>query len=248
MKAACRFLALCLSFLPLAAAASPKSDLDAATRKGKLAFVLISEPGTAGVDQAREMIRSAMKQVDGSVLVEWNRADTSDAGLAARFRVAGAPLPLILLIARNGATAGGLMASQASVEKLVKLVPSPKKTEVLAAVQAGKAVFITAARKGMGAQAEAQKSCARACGQIGAGSFAILVDIDDPAEAQFLAGLKVSPAAMEPVTVVLNRQFLAMGTFVGVAAVDDLVQAANKMAPSCCAPGSGKTCGPAGAK
>jgi hypothetical protein len=248
MKAACWFLALCFCLLPLAAAASPQGDLDAAARKGKLAFLLVSEPGTAGMDQAKEMIQSAMKQLNGSVLVEWNRADPGTADLAARFRVAGAPLPLILLMARNGAIAGGMVAGQASVEKLVKLAPSPKRTEVLSAMQSGKAVFITAARKGMGAQAQAQESCARACGQMGAGSFAILLDIDDPAEAQFLADLKVSPVATEPVTVVLNTQGQVTGTFVGAAAVGDLVQAANKKSAGCCPPGSGKTCGPTGAK
>ena len=252
MKAACWFLALGFCLLPQVAAASPQGDLDAAARKGKSAFLLISEPGTAGVDQAKEMVQSAMKQVNGSVVVEMNRADAGNADLVARFRVAGAPLPLILLVAPNGAVAGGMVAGQASVEKLVKLAPSPKKTEVLQAVQSGKAVFITAARKGMGTQAKAQESCARACGQVGAASVAILVNMDDPAEAQFLADLKVSPLATEPVTVVVNGMGQITGTFVGAAVVGDLVAAANKKgggcAPGACGPGSGKTCGPTGAK
>ena len=174
------------------------------------------------------------------------------ADLVARFRVAGAPLPLILVIAPNGVAAGGVLAGQASVEKLVKLAPSPKKTEVLSALQSGKAVFITAARKGMGAQVMAQESCARASGQVGAASISILVNMDDPAEAQFLADLKVSPLATEPVTVVVNAVGQVTGTFVGAAAVGDLVAAARKKgggcAPGACGPGSGKSCGPAGAK
>ena len=252
MKAACRLLTLCLCLLPLAASASPQGDLDAAARKGKLAFLLISEPGIAAVEAAKEMVQSAIKQVNGSVLVEMNRADAGNADLVARCRVAGAPLPLILLVAPNGAIAGGLVASQASVEKLVKLAPSPKKTEVLSAVQSGKAVLITAARKGMGNQVKAQESCARACGQLGAASVSILVNMEDPAEAQFLADLKVSPIATEPVTVVVNALGQITGTFVGAAAVGDLVAAANKKgggcAPGACGPGSGKTCGPTGGR
>lgn len=252
MKAACWLLVLSFCLLPLAAAASPQGDLDAAAKKGRSAYLLISEPGTAGVDQAKEMVQSAMKQVEGSVLVEMDRANAGNADLVARFRVAGAPLPLILLVAPNGVVAGGLMASQASVETLVKLAPSPKKTEVLTAVQSGKAVFITAARKGMGAQVKAQESCARACGQVGAASFAVLVDMDDPAEAQFLADLKVSPIATDPVTIVVNSLGQITGTFVGPAATSDLVAAANKKgggcAPGACGPGSGKTCGPAAGK
>lgn len=252
MKAACWFLALSLCLLPLVAAASPQDDLDAAAKKGRSAFVLISEPGAAGVESAKEMTQTAMKQVNGSVFVEMNRADTANADLVARFRVAGAPLPLILVVAPNGVVAGGLMAAQASVERLVKLAPSPKKTEVLSALQAGKAVFITAARKGMAAQLMAQESCARACGQVGAASVAILVNMDDPAEAPFLVDLKVSSLATEPVTVVVNAMGQVTGTFVGTAAVGDLVVAANKKgggcAPGACGPGSGKTCGPAGGK
>jgi hypothetical protein len=252
MKAACWFLALSLCLPPLAVAASPQGDLDAAARKGKLAFLLVSEPGTAGVAQTKEVIQSAMKQVSGSVLIEMNRADAGNADLVARFRVAGAPLPVILLIAPNGVIAGGMLASQVSVERLVKLAPSPKKTEVLSALQSGKAVFITAARQGMGAQMKAQESCARACGQVGAASVSILVNMDDPAEAQFLADLKVSPLATEPVTVVVNAMGQVTGTFAGAAAVGDLVAAANKKgggcAPGACGPGSGKVCGPTGGK
>lgn len=214
--------------------------------------MLISEPGTAGVDQAKEMVQAAVKQVSGSVLVEMNRADANNSDLVARFRVAGAPLPLVLVIAPNGVVAGGMVAAQASAEKLVKLVPSPKKVEVLQAVQSGKAVFITAARRGMGAQLKAQESCARACAQVGAASVSILVNMDDPAEAQFLADLKVSPIATEPVTVVVNPMGQVTGSFVGAVPVGDLVAAANKKAGGCapgaCGPGSGKTCGPTGGK
>jgi hypothetical protein len=104
----------------------------------------------------------------------------------------------------------------------------------------------------MGAQVKAQESCARACGQVGAASVAILVNMDDPAEAQFLADLKISPIATEPVTVVVNGMGQVTGTFVGPAAIGDLVAAAKKKgggcAPGACGPGSGKTCGPTGAK
>jgi hypothetical protein len=251
MKAACWFLALFLCLLPLVAAASPQGDLDAAAKKGKFAYLLISQPGTAGEAEAREMVEAAAKQVQGSVVVELNRADAANSSLVEKLRVGSAPVPLILLFVPNGAMTG-ILASQATVEKVVRLAPSPKKAEVLLALQSGKAVFVTAARKGMGAQVRAQESCARACGKLGSGSFSILVDMDDPAEAQFLADLGVSPAATEPVIVVLNVQGMITGKYVGAAPVGDLVEAANKKAGGCapgsCGPGSGKTCGPTGAK
>lgn len=251
MKSACWFLALSLCLLPLVAAASPQGDLDAAAKKGKMAYMLISEPGTAGEAQAKEMIEGAMKQVRGSIFVELNRADAANADIVARLRVGTAPLPLILLFTPNGAMTGTL-ASAATVETVVKLAPSPKKAEVLAALQSGKAIFITAARKGMDSRIKAQESCASACGRVGAGSFSILIDMDDPAETQFLADLKVSPVATEPVTLVMNVQGQVTGQFVGVAPVDGLVAAANKKSAGCgpgqCGPGSGKTCGPAASK
>lgn len=219
----------------LAAASAPK-DIESAARGGKIAFILVTDEGATGIDQAKEMIRTAMKQVTKSALIELDRSNPANGELAAKFRLAGAPVPLILVAARNGALAGGIPAAQATADQLVSLVPSPKKAEILQALQSGKAVFITASRKGMAAQSGATSACALACGQMQNQSAAVQIDLDDAAETTFLSQMKVNLSSTEPVTLVINAQGQITGTYTGAAEVANLVQAATKKVGGCCPP------------
>jgi hypothetical protein len=226
---------------------SPRSDLESAAKSGRVAFILIADPGTPGIDAARDLTRRAMERVTGSTLVELDRSDPGNAELVAKYRLAGAPLPLVLVAAANGAIAGGLPASQATEELLVDMIPSPKKAEILMALQEGKSVFLVAARKGMKAAPGAKNSCSMACMQMSGKSASVEIDMDDPGEAAFLDQLKVNRASEEPVTLVVNALGQVTATYAGAADVANLVQAAAKRAGGCCpssVQGGSKSCGP----
>jgi hypothetical protein len=239
---------LMLGVLGSVAAASAAKDLSSAASHEKIAFVLVTDQGATGVDQARSLIEQAMKQVKKSTLVEVDRSNPENAELVTRFRVAGAPVPLILITTRNGLLAAGVVAAQTTAEQLVTMVPSPKKGEVIQALQGGKSVFITASRRGMTTQSGATASCAAACGQMANQSVMVQIDMDDPQETAFLTAMKVNLASTEPVTLVVNAQGQVTGTYAGATDVATLVQAATKKgggcAPGACGPGSGKSCGP----
>ncbi|RPJ43432.1 MAG: hypothetical protein EHM19_08735 [Candidatus Latescibacterota bacterium] len=227
--------------------ASTQESLDQAARRGKPAFVLVTEPGAQGIDEAKNLVQSAMKMVPGSTLVELDRSDPANADLVAKFRLAGAPVPLILLAAGNGAIAGGMPAGQATAERLAGLAPSPKKAEILLALQEGKSVFVVASRKGMKSTTGAMSSCSMACGQMVGKSATVEIDMDDETEDAFLSQLKVDRASAEPVTLVLNAEGQITATYAGAADVTNLVQAATKRAGGCCpssVQGGSKSCGP----
>lgn len=242
------FSLLALGLLAPPVQASPQQDLDSAARQKKVAFILVTDQGTTGVDQARGLIQQAMQQVNKSTLVELDRSSPGNADLVTKFRLAGAPVPLILVAARTGILAGGVVAAQATAEQLVGMVPSPKKTEALQAIQSGKAVLISASRKGMATQSGAKAACAAACGQLADKCVTVQIDMDDPQEAGFLTSMKVNLASTEPVTLVINAQGQITGTYAGAADVATLVQATTKKAGGCapgaCGPGA-KSCGPA---
>jgi hypothetical protein len=245
-----RFTVLCLlalcCFAPVANATAG-ADLDRAAQQRQVAFVLVTDAGAAGLDPARDLIRQVLPQVDQSILVELDRSDAANADLVTRYRLAGAPLPLILVAGRNGAIAGGLPAAQATAERLIALVPSPKKAEILQALQSGKAVFICASRKGMPARSTTASACASACSQTSGQCALIEVDMDDPAEIGFLTQLKVDLAATEPVTLVVNAAGQIAGTYVGAVDVAQLVQATTQKVGGCCpstVAGGSKGCGP----
>jgi hypothetical protein len=238
-------LSLCL-LAPLAGA-STQTDLDQAAKQQRVAFILVSEPGSTGLEPARDLIRQAMAKVEKSTLIELDRSAVANAELVTKYRLTGAPLPLVLVAARNGALAGGLPVAQATVERLVAFVPSPKKAELLQNLQSGKAVLLCASRKGMSARAAALANCATACVQSSGQCVVVEIEMDDPAEAAFLTSLKVNSAATEPTILVVNTSGQISGSYTGAAEPGELVAASVKKAGGCapgaCAPGA-KSCGP----
>jgi len=236
-------MAVCL---PIATLASPAEQLQTAAETGKVAFLLVTEPGAAGVDQTKQMIQSAMNQVPGAVMIEMDRADGANSSLVQKYGLTTAPVPLILVFGANGAMAGGTVASQLTAPQLVAMLPSPKKAEVLKAVQSGQAVYLTASRSGMPSSTAVAGGCAAACSQMMGKCVAVNVNMDDPLETEFLTLLKVNMQSTEPVTVVINAQGQVTGSFNGPVDVAQLVQAATKKAGGgCCPTGSSKSCAPA---
>ena len=225
---------LLIGALASVASASAQKDLDSAANSGKVAFVVVTDQGTAGADQATDMAKQAAKQVKKSTVVKLDRSDPANVDLVAKYRLAGAPVPLILVSARNGVLAGGLPAAQATADKLVALVPSPKKAETLLALQSGKAVLLSISRQSMTKQTDARTACAAACGQLQDRCTTVQIDMDDPAETAFLTSMKVNLASTEPVTLVVNAQGQVTGTYTGAADATLLVQAATKKAGGCC--------------
>lgn len=228
-------------------AASVEEDLNAAASQGHVAFILVTDQKADGMDQARSLVKEAMQRVKGSNLVELDRSKAANAGLVDRFRVAAAPVPLILVAAPNGVLAGGLLMAQATVEKLVALVPSPKKAEVLAVLQTGRAAYINASRAGMPAREAVIDSCAAACAQRRDQCVTIEISMEDPGEAEFLAQLSIDRAAVEPVTVVINAQGQITANYGGLVDVASLVQASLRRAGGCCpssVQGGNSSCAP----
>ncbi len=225
---------LLLGVMVSTAVASAQKDLDSAAKGGKIAFIVVTDKETVGADQAKDMAKQAAKQVKKSTVVRLDRSDPANADLVAKYRLAGAPVPLILVAARNGVLAGGLVAAQATADKLVGMVPSPKKADVLQHLQSGKAVLIHASRKSMAKQGDCSAACASACGQLQDRCVTVQVDMDDPAESAFLTSLNIKTASTEPVVLVVNAQGQITGTYNGAADVAALVQAATKKVGGCC--------------
>lgn len=236
---------LCIMMvLPVSSIAGPVEDIAAAA--GKTIFILVTEPGAAGSEEARALIGQVMGKVASSQLIEVNRADAANAAFIAQYRLLAAPVPLVIVIAPNGALGGGMPTAQATPELIAKLIPTPKKAEALKALQAGKAVFVTASRKGMAEEGGIMSACAAACSQMAGKSAALQIDMDDPSEQVFMQELKLNPQATQPVTMVINTQGQITGAFNGPVEVGSLVQAATKKAGGCCPGGatSSAGCGP----
>ena len=223
--------------------ASVQTDIEKANKKGKAVFLVVTEPGVTGGEKALSIAKQAHKSVAKSTVIEMNRADSSNTELVSKYRLAGSRLPLVLTIASNGVSAGGLIADQATPESLVKMIPSPTKAEVLQALSERKAVFVVASRKSMVDRAKIFETCKNACNQMKNKAAFVSIDMDDEKENLFLSQLKINKLSTEPVTSVINPQGKITAAFTGSVEVKKLMGAAAKNAGGCCPGGSKKDCG-----
>jgi hypothetical protein len=230
------WILLLVALLPLKLMASPAKDLEKAAQKGLVAFVIVTDGKTADISDAKTTIKSAIKQNKKSTMVELDRSNPDNADLVTKYKLATIPVPMIVVVNPSGSISGAIQPEKATPEMLAKMIPSPKKAEIIKALSEGNAVFITAYRKSMQSAETVNNTCAMACQQMAGKSAQVKIDMDDPAEAKFLAEMKINMSSTEPVTVVANPQGQIAGTYTGEMQVTELVTTAAKKVGGCCAP------------
>ncbi len=241
MNGTIRGLAVGLAGLALAlpAWAGPEQDLAKANGEGRAVFLIVKEGDARGIDLAREVAGKARDIVEKAAVVELDRLDPANAPLVKRYRLASVETPMILVVASNGAAAGGAKPSQVTANRLARMVPSPKRAEELKALEQGKAVFVVFARAAMAGRAGTLAACETAVTMMEGKAAVVSVDLDDAREASFVETLKVDARTAVPVTVVVNAKGLTTASLTGALAPSALVEAAKK-AGECCPGGDCK--------
>ena len=225
--------------------ASVQTDIEKANKAGNCVFLVVTETGNTDNAAAINLSKEAQKLSPKTTVIELNRTDKANASLVTKYRLEGAALPIVLIIAANGTEAGGIAyLKQTTTENLIALIPSPKKAEVLKIINDGKPVFLVVSKKSM-TKKEVLSNCQTACTEMKEGAKTVEVDFDDAAEKKFLTSLNITQIGNEPQTFVINTKGQIAGSFKGVTDSKTLVATATKKpAGGCCAPGSGKSCGP----
>ncbi|MBI2968282.1 MAG: hypothetical protein HYY40_10795 [Bacteroidetes bacterium] len=232
--------AICASY----AFASVQTDIETANKAGKVVFLTVTETGNPDNVAAKKLAAEAQKLYPKSAVIEMNRADKVNENLVTKYRLAGAPVPLILVVASNGVVAGGANFKQTTAENLVAMIPSLKKADVLKAINDGKSVFIVVSKKSM-KKKDVLSKCEVACAEMKDNAKIVEVDFDDATEKNFLNELKITAIGDTPQTFVINSQGQIAGSFSDVTDSKTLVATATKKpAGGCCPPGSKKSCGP----
>jgi len=220
-----------------AASAAAVEDVASANASGKLVFLLVTDGSGPGLETGRALVRQGLARVPTAVAVELNRQDPAQAASVARYRVAAAPVPLVLVIASNGVAAGGVRPGEGALERLVAAIPSPRKAEYLKHLSDQRVAFVALTRASMpdrSALFEAMTGAVRALeGKAGT----VVIDLDDAAEQRFLVELKADRAATAPLTLVINPKGQLLGRLPGVPTVEKLVETAKKRAHACTDPG-----------
>lgn len=233
---------------PVSAAASARAlaadVLETAKEQGRIAIVLVTDAGAAGVEEAEKTVAAAASRHGNAVTLTLDRARPENAALVSRYRLSGPQIPVVLVFATNGLVAGGALAAGLTVDRLMSMIPTAREESIIAALQSGKGVLVLVCPKGAGAGA--LKACRDAREKSGRKLAIVEVDSSDPAELPLLRKLRVDPASKSPVTVVINSRGQSTGVFPGVPDAGLLVQAGAKTAGGCCPAGAkpGAVCSP----
>ena len=237
-------LLLFLSFLPgtLPLSAQTSQELSKAQKSGKTVFLVAYTTKGVELDKAVAIAKSAnQKAPSATTVVTMNASDAGNKDLVTKFRISGAPLPLILVLDKNGTAAGGVILKEATAEKLVDMIPSQKTSELLKGLADGKSVYIVVYKESMASKKEIMNNCATACTKMKNTSITIQVNADDKKETKLLRTLKYDNTATQPVTYVVNSSGQLTDTYNGMTNVNSLIGSAQKVIKSSCCPGGSKT-------
>ena len=100
--------------------AQTATEIEKAGKSCKPVFLVAYNANGADADKAVTIANEAKKNLKAaSLVIKMNTTDAANSGLVAKYRLAGAPLPLILVLDKNGTTAGGVALKDDTSAKLI---------------------------------------------------------------------------------------------------------------------------------
>ena len=216
----------------LAPQATALASTAAANAAGRSVFLIVTDGPGAGLDTARATARAAQIAVPSAVVVELDRRDPAQSEGVAKFRVAAAPVPLVIVVATNGVGVGAAKPGEGAAERLAGMVPSKAKADYLHQLSQKRVAIVLISRASMQERSALFEQASVALKTLVGKASLVLVDLDDPAEARFIAELNADPASARPVVQVINPKGQVLERFTGVPTADQMVKAVSKK--HCC--------------
>lgn len=225
---------LCLALLaaPAVGSAAALDEIRTANKAGKTVFLIVTDAAAKDLAAARQTAAQVMKQTPNSVVLELNRSDPAQAAAVRGYRVAGAPVPLVMVIAPNGVAAGASLVKKGAVDRLLRLVPTPGKAEYLKVLSQRQTAIVIFSHAKMKQQSAVFEQVSKVVEQTKGKVSPVLVDVSSPAERKFLAEWKIDTKAAQPTVVVMNPKGLTLGRVTGTPTAAQLVEMTKKK--PCC--------------
>lgn len=213
-----------------------KAELEKAQKAGKSIYLVVTDKSAKGTDALIKVAGDANKKSKNTAVVKLDRDDKANTALISKYRLAGAPLPLVLVIAANGVVSGSIDYANATADKLISFLPTKTQTEVLLGFENGKAALIVCGKKNAKDKAAIEAECKNAATSLGGKTTQVFVDVENKDEANFLALIK--PDMNKTTVLVFNGKGQYTGTLEATAKSKDLVASVNKKIGGC-----GSSCG-----
>jgi predicted secreted protein len=166
-------------------------EIKRVNESGKSIFLVVTDNDSKGTDELVNIAEDAVRTVKNTTVLLLNRDDKANEGLISKYRLSGAPLPMIIVISSNGIACGGCNMNEATPEKLIKFIPTKKQEELLLAFSKGKAAFVVVSKKFMNDKSKVIDECNKACTQLKGLAVVINIDLDDTYEASFIKSLNI---------------------------------------------------------
>lgn len=220
-----------------------QAELNQAKAAGKAVFVVVTGVGATDLNKAMAIAKGANAIYKNATVIQMNKDLPDNKPLVDEWRLAGAPVPLILVLSSKGLPTGGYVLADATSENVAALVPSPKLEMVYDAIGKSKNAVVAFTKKSFVDRAEVIKECNKAVTLLKNDAIFVEVDMDDVKEKNFMDQLRIDgKTAKSSVTLVINKQGQVAGTSTSVPDAQKLVSAATTPVKGGCGPG----CGPAG--
>jgi hypothetical protein len=217
--------------------------LAAATEHDRYAYIFFWKVEGDATKRGRDAFEAALKSLgDRADAVSVCVADPEEKPTVDAFGVSRAPMPLVLAVAPNGAVTKAWPTGFSEANAAEGIV-SPGMAACLKPLQDNKLVLVTVHNASMADAGPALDAVAGflADERFAARAAGVVLDPADPAEAKFLADLKVSPESATPVTVLLAPPGNPVATFAGTVTTADIIAKVTDAASGCC---PGGKCGP----
>lgn len=220
-------------------AQSPASVIANAQKSGKAVFLVVSDKSSKGTDALLNIATDASKKNKNTAVAKMDRDDKTNIDLVSKYRLAGAPLPLILVIASNGVASGSLGLKEASVDELLTYLPSKTQAEVLLGFENGKPALIVCGKKNATDKAALEAECKKAVSSVNGKANQVFIDVDNKDESNFLS--VINPDKNKTTVLIFSASGKYNGTLGSNAKSDDIIKLMAKKA-ACCADPNKSNC------
>jgi len=223
--------------------------VERAAKAKKYLFIFFYSDDAEQTASMRSVFDKAVGNLPGKpARVEVKVTDPAEAEIIDKYSVRGAPMPLALAIAPNGAITGGY-AAPFTEEQIAGSMVTPCTQASMKALQENKAVILCIQNRNTTLNDAAMKGVKdlRADPTYAASTEIVTLDPSDPAEAKLLGALAIDPKIDQAQTVCLLPPGQAVAKLAGATTKEMIVKSLTVKSGGCCPGGAGasKGCGPA---
>lgn len=223
--------------------------IDRAAKANKYLFIFFfrqDDPQTRAMADVFNNATNALTARADSVAVPIT--DPSEAGIVTKFQVSKAPMPLVLVLAPNGAVTSSF-PEKFTKEQLLSAFGTPSMEKLLSSLQQGKLVVLCLqnGRTRLNTEAMNGVQAFKADQRYSAATDVLMLDPNSAAERPLLAKLGMNTPVEEATTLLMAPPGSVIGTFKGATDKNQIITTLTKAISSCasgCQPG-GQCCPPA---